>query len=96
MYPGVAVARGPGRVDSICRVGLGESCTRTCAGCRSNEESAVRRDHRRTHERTAKAVFARHGGVKQSGPGRTYGCAIRRIVRARARVGEDRYAPSRT
>ena len=51
----------------------------------------MRRDHRRTHERTAKAVFARHGGWKQSRQNRTYGCAIRRIVRARARVGEDRY-----
>ena len=53
MYPGVAVARGRGCVDSIWRVGLGESCTHTCAGCRNNEE--------RPHERTQK-LFSRVTG----------------------------------
>ena len=68
-----------------------ESCTRTCAGCRHNGESTVRRGHGRTDECTAKTVVVGYGEEKHHGrDGQEY-CAVRRVFRACARFGEDRY-----
>ena len=53
------------RVDSIRCAGLVESCTRTCAGCRRNGETAVRRGHRRTGKCTARAVV-RQENIKRT------------------------------
>ena len=56
-------------VNSIRRAGLVESCTRTCAGCRRNGETAVRRGHGRTGKCTARTVVVRYGREICNGEG---------------------------